>query len=148
MIRYDYNSLLIQDDERLIVNYAGTLLLELRCLPGGCLCIQRHMQEVSSRICAECYNDRLREAHRRGHTLDKSLGASTSDIRVDRHSQHPLHHCRLHTVSLCFVPYIFIACMSSIIFFILFYFFTVLYDKFFSITLTLIFSREKICRNL
>lgn len=112
MIRHDYNSLLIQDDERLIVNYAGTMLLELRWLPGGCLCIQRHMQEVSSRICAECYNDRLREAHRRGHTLDKSLGASTSDICVDRHSQHSLHHCRLHAVC---IPCIFMyACILSI----------------------------------
>lgn len=114
MILIHYSSW-IQDNDRLIVNYAGTLLLELRCLPGGCLRIQRHMQEMLSRICPECYNDRLREAHRRGHTLDKSLGACTANIRVDRHSQHPLHHCCLHTVSLCSAPYIFVAFMSSII---------------------------------
>lgn len=90
------------------ISCVGTLLLELRCLPGGCLRVQRHMQEVLSRVCAECYNDELCEAHRRGHTLDKSLGAGTADIRVDRHSQHPLHHCRLHTVSLYSAPYVFV----------------------------------------
>jgi len=77
---------------------AGGLLLELRRLSRRCLCVQRHVQEMQSRVCAELHHDGLHQAHRRGDTLDESLGTGTVDIRIDRHSQHSLHHRCLYTV--------------------------------------------------
>jgi len=53
---------------------------------------------MQSRVCAELHDDGLRQAHRGSDTLDESLGAGTADIRIDRHSQHSLHHRCLYTV--------------------------------------------------